>query len=89
LVDANNFVDARTRLETSLNEHIAKFPDADTRLDFNYGEKIMMNHALRHVIAVIDKNDPEFNDNGVTKHHSDIVKDALMRVPKSDYTDTD
>ena len=87
LVDIGNYQTAKTQLENALTEHLTKFPTADTRRDFNYGEKIMVNHALAHLNTVIEQNDPEFFDNGVIKHQSDIVKEALLQNPKTDYSD--
>lgn len=90
LVDIDNYVEAKTKLDTAIQEHISFYPDADQRRDFNYGEKIMMNHALAHLNAVIDKGDPTFiNNDGSTGHHSDIVKEGLLHIPKSDYSDND
>lgn len=92
LVDIGNYTEAKTQLENTIAEHNQKYPTevTDTRKDFNYGEKIMMNHALNHLNAVIDQNDPSFinsDDGSTTGHQSDIVKEALLHVPKSDYTD--
>lgn len=89
LVDTGNYEEARTQLQATISEHELKFPAAETRKDFNYGEQIMMEHALRHLNAVIDRDDPEYFDTqiGQIKHQSDIVKEALERVPKSDYND--
>ena len=84
LVDSNNNVGAKTMLESAITEHNSFYNNG--KKDFNYGEKLMMDHAQRHLDTVINQNDPEFFDNGIVKHQSDIVKDALLRVPKSDYS---
>ena len=87
IVGTGDFVGAKTKLDSVIIEYNSKYSGSDKK-DFNYGEKIMLIHARDHLNAVIDKNDPGFFDNGVLKHHSDIVKEGLLRVPKSDYTDT-
>jgi hypothetical protein len=87
IVDSNNFVGAQTQLNNIIAEFEAKFPDSDIKRDYNFGEKIMMIHAKNHLDTVIDKNDPEFFESGVLKHQSDIVREALLRVPKSDYSE--
>ena len=87
IVDTNNFVGAQTQLNNIIAEFETKFPDSDTRRDYNFGEKIMMVHAKNHLNVVIDKNDPSFiNEDGTTGHHSDIVKEGLLRAPKTDYS---
>lgn len=86
MVDATNYQTARTNLQNSLAEHIQKYPNADTRRDFNFGEKTLIIHALNHLNAVINKNDPPYKDeNGITKHQSDIVNSTLLETPKQDY----
>lgn len=91
IVDNQSYIEAKTKLETAIAEHQSKFPDSDTRLDFNYGEKIIMNHALAHINTVINNNDPSFinSNDGTIGQHSDIVKSALVYTPKSDYRDND
>lgn len=86
VVDTEDYVQAQTELNNIIAEHETKYPDSGTKLDFNYGEKIMMDHAKRHLGAVIDQDDPGFFDNGVLSHQSDIVKEALLQVPKQDYS---
>lgn len=90
LVDSSNFVTAKTRLENSIQEQNNFYPDMDTKKDFNYGEKIMMQHALNHLNAAINKDDPPYIDTatGTIKHQSDIVKEALLQTPKNNYSDT-
>jgi hypothetical protein len=83
LVDSNNNVGAKTMLESAITEHNSFYNNG--KKDFNYGEKIMMEHAKRHLDDVIDKNDPEFLDGITIKHHSDIVKSALLQTPKTEY----
>lgn len=85
LVDSTNYNTAKTVLENAIQEQNIFYPNMDIKKDFNYGEKIMMEHAKRHLDAVIDKNDPEFLDNGIIKHQSDIVKSALLQTPKTEY----
>ena len=79
-----DFVAAKNMLDAAIAEHISFFPNL--KKDFNYGERLMMEHANRHLETVIDKNDPAYDDNGIIKHQSDIVKEALLRVPKTDYS---
>jgi hypothetical protein len=89
LVDSENYVQAKTELENALTEHTTYYGSTpDTKKDFNYGEKITLQHSLAHLNVVIDQNDPGFIDSetGQTKHQSDIVKSALLHVPKSDYS---
>lgn len=86
LVDATDYNTAKTKLENSIQEQTSFYPNMDVKKDFNYGEKIMMEHAKRHLDAVIDKNDPAFNESGIIKHQSDIVKSALLQTPKTDYS---
>ena len=88
LVDNQDYTLALSKLTAAIQEHETKYPDSDTRRDFNFGEKIMMKHAKNHLEAVIDHNDPSYMDgDGNIKHQSDIVKEALERVPKQDYSD--
>ena len=89
IVDIGNYQAAKTKLETTIAEFDTKYPVLNlNKKDFNYGEKLMMNHAKRHLDTVIDKNDPPFVESttGETKHQSDIVKEALLQTPKQDYT---
>lgn len=81
-VDSANYVQARTELTNLITEHESKFPDSDSTKDFNWGEKIMMTHAKRHVDAILTQ-----DVSGYLDIHIDTVKDALVRVPKSDYQD--
>jgi hypothetical protein len=79
----------KTDLEKLIAEHDEIYPPAqlETKRDYYYGEMLMLNHARNHLNVVIDKNDPEFIDNnGNIKHQSDIVKEALQRIPKTDYS---
>ena len=92
LVDATNYTDAKTKLDSAIAEHTTKYGSTQSmklsRPDFNYGERIAMQHAQRHLNTVIDKNDPPFiYEDGSTGHHSDIVKQALSHIPKSDYSE--
>lgn len=89
IVDNQNYIDARNQLNAAIAEQQTKFPDMDTRRDFNFGEKIMMVHAKNHLDTVIEDNDPPFLNykTGTIEHNSDTVKSALLRVPKSDYSD--
>ena len=88
LVDSTNYNTAKTVLENAIDEQTDFYPAF--KKDFNYGEKIMMDHALNHLNAVINKNDPPYIDTatGTIKHHSDKVKSALLQTPKKDYSDT-
>ena len=87
LVDAQNYTQARTQLQNMIAEHIQKYPDSATKRDFNYGEKLIIQHALNHINATIRKNDPPFIDHtGELKHQSDIVKSALVEVPDQTYS---
>lgn len=91
IVDTANFVEAKTRLDELIAEHELNYPTL--KRDFNYGERIMMEHAQRHLEAVIDQNDPTFGltspDDITTSigtgKHSDKVKEALLQNPKSEY----
>jgi hypothetical protein len=83
LIDTENYEEAKTRLEEAITEHETKYPVLQR--DFNYGERLVMDHALRHLNTVIGQNDPGFTDNGQIKHQSDIVKEVLLQNPKSDY----
>jgi hypothetical protein len=89
LVDNKDYQTAKTTIQNILNEINNRYPDADTTKGIIYGEKITIRHALNHLNAVIDKNDPSFIDfsNGEVKHQSDIVKDTLLYTPKMDYSD--
>jgi hypothetical protein len=90
-MDTNDFVAAKTKLESTIAEHVASYPFLNK--DFNYGERLMLEHAKRHLDVVIDKNDPVFFDTdpldigntNIPRHQSDIVKDALLRTPKQEY----
>lgn len=45
-----------------------------------------MKHALNHLNAVINKNDPSYIDgNGQVKRQSDIVKNSLQEIPDQSY----
>lgn len=91
LVDISDYTQAKSKLDSIMQEHNQKYSSEilESRKDFNYGERIMLQHSLNHLNAVIDKNDPEFFENGILKHQSDIVKEGLVREPKQDYTDSD
>ena len=85
VADTANYVEAKTRLDALIAEHESNYPILAK--DFNFGERLMMEHAQRHLQTVIDKNDPEFVDmNGNIGHQSDIAKEALLQVPKTDYS---
>lgn len=87
IVDTANYNTAKTELENVITEHDTWLGQLGNPLNRIYGENIMMKHALRHLNTVIDKSDPEFMDeNGNIKHQSDIVKEALLREPKTDYS---
>lgn len=77
---------AKALLENIIDEYNNKYPpDNENKKDFNYGEKLLMNHALNHLNAVINKNDPPYIDsNGITRHQSDIVKNALVEIPEQE-----
>jgi hypothetical protein len=87
LVDSANYTQAKTKLVDAITEHITLYPDSDTKRDFNFGEKIIMQHALNHLNTVIDLSDPIYFDSIAlgTKHQSDIVKDSLLMTPKLQY----
>lgn len=90
MVDAASYTDARNRLNTAVAEHESKYSPEflQSRLDFNFGENIMMRHAKRHLDIAITDNDPPFIDgDGSIKHQTDIVKNALLQVPKTNYSD--
>ena len=79
LVDSLQYITARIRLQNDIAEQSNFYPNIDNKKDFNYGEKLLMQHSLNHLNAVINKNDPPFIDeNGNLKHQSDIVKEALI-----------
>ena len=86
VVDTGDYPTAKTQLEAAITEYENKYSGSERR-DFNYGEKLMMNHAKSHLDAIIDQNDPSFIDSatGETKHQSDIVKEALLQTPKQSY----
>ena len=91
LVDAANYEEAKTKLETVIAEHESKYSNAEllARKDFNYGEKLILDHIKLHLDTVIENSDPTFTDiNGQIKHQSDIVKDELLREPEQDYSVT-
>lgn len=88
-VDLQNYQTAKTELENTITEQESSYSYTFINKKKEYGENIILKHALNHLNEVIDKEDPSFIDtsnNGEIKHHSDIVKDALLREPKSDYT---
>jgi hypothetical protein len=95
LVDVADYIEAKVDLDAALVEHLAKYGDLpEQRRDFNYGERIAMQHAKNHLdTAVIDQGDPSFiidlmdGSPTTTGHHSDIVKEALLHVPKTDYSE--
>ena len=83
LVDSTQYIDARTRLENDIIEHESFYPN--NKPDFNHNEKLLMIHAVNHLNPTINKNDPIFFDeNGNTRHQSDIVKEALLQSPTED-----
>lgn len=89
LVDNSQYQTAKTQLEDAITEHNNFFPDLNTQRNFNFGEKIIMEHAKNHLDSVISDIDPPFIDSdGQIKHQSDIVKEALVYTPKQDYSDT-
>ena len=88
IVDVGNYQAAKTKLETTIAEFDIKYPAVLNKRDFNYGEKLIMNHANRHLDTVIDKNDPPFVESttGEIQNQSDIVKEVLLQTPKKDYS---
>lgn len=83
LVDSLQYTDAKTRLENDIIEQSNFYPDIDINKDFNFGEKLLMQHAINHLNPVINKNDPTYIDeNGNIKHQSDIVKNILVETPE-------
>lgn len=89
VVDTGDYPTAKTQLEAAITEYENKYSGSERR-DFNYGEKLMMNHAKKHLDTVIIINDPPFVESttGETRHQSDIVKEALLQIPKQDYSST-
>lgn len=93
LVDSADYSGAKIKLDSAIAEHETKYGTTQSmklnRPDFNYGERIAMEHPARHLDAVITQNDPSFVEaDGVTLgHHSDIVKQGLLHVPKTDYSE--
>ncbi len=88
-VDLQNYETAKTELESTIAEQESSYSYTFINKKKQYGDNIILKHALNHLNEVIDKEDPSFIDtsnNGEIKHHSDIVKEALQREPKSDYT---
>lgn len=89
IVDAANYIDARNQLNAAIAEHEAKYPFEEfleQKRDFNFGERSLMVHANNHLNTVIDDNDPAYLDiDNTIKHHSDIVRQELLAVPKPDY----
>lgn len=80
----SNYEQVRTTLQNLIIEIENKYSDSDTRRDIISAEKLVVKHALSHLISgVIEKNDPEFTDfiTGEIKHQSDIVKGELLREP--------
>ena len=88
LVEAENYAQSKTDLETDIAEQESFYPDIQNSLDFNYGENILLKHALTHLDTVIDDNDPTYVNRTTqeTKNQSDIVKEALDATPLNDYT---
>jgi type II secretory pathway component HofQ len=94
LVENSNYTQARDKLDQVLAEHQTKYPDSDTKKDFNYGEKLIMRQARNHIQeALIDENNPDqyYVDpitNVVTlRKHSDQIKQILEYIPKINYQD--
>ena len=59
LVDSEDYQEARDKLEAAITEHENKYSES-TKRDFNYGERLMMDHSKDHLDTVIDNNDPPF-----------------------------
>jgi hypothetical protein len=94
LVDAQNYVEARNQLQNIIAEHQSKFPDSDTRRDFNFGEKIIMEHAKRHLNEYVDATEkgvllpPVLKMDGITiETQEEIIKNILLYQGKADYSD--
>ena len=94
LVDTSDYQNAKTKLDSAIAEHHTKYGPTKTmkleKPDFNYGERIAMEHAQRHLNTVINEDDPEFYEADMItlRHQSDMVKQALTHIPKSDYSET-
>lgn len=93
-IDTANYTEAKTQLDNIITEHESKFPDAETKKDFNYGEKLILTQARNHIQeALINENNPDLyfvddNFNRTLGKHSDQVNQILSQTPKSDYNNT-
>jgi ribosomal protein L22 len=93
-IENGNYVQAKNQLDNVITEHQSKFPNAETRKDFNYGEKLILTQAKNHIQeALIDENNPDLYlvdpiTNVVTLgKHSDQVKKILSHTPKQSYNE--
>jgi hypothetical protein len=92
IVDTGQNIIAKTQLETMIQEHSSWLTELGNPKNRIYGEQLMMEHALRHLDSIIEQHDPQTTDSpftdsdGQVKHQSDIVKETLLKEPKSDYT---
>ena len=85
-VDLSNYQAAKTELQNEIIKHQSSFGYIYSNRKEKYGERLIMNHSLNHLNAVINKNDPSYIDgNGQVKHQSDIVKSSLQEVPEQNY----
>lgn len=87
LLDSDLYEEAKTNLDSTIIEHQGKYGQTpEQRLDFNYGERIILKHAKRHLDAQLERGNVEFiNEQGEIIHQSDKVKHAISDIPKPDY----
>ena len=94
LVDIGDYQTAKSELEAAITEHKTKYPnimDEGEEEDFNFGERLIMDHALEHLDVITEKGDLEYyvvNEGDGTrtkKHQNDLVKSILVQVPPPTY----
>lgn len=86
IVDTGQNVTAKAELETLVQEHETWLVELGNPKNRIYGEQLMMNHALSHLNTVINDANIGLNTNQIINQQIDIVKEALLREPKADYS---
>jgi ribosomal protein L22 len=91
-VQNGNYVTAKNQLDNVIAEHESKFPNSETKKDFNYGEKLILVQARNHIQeALINENNPDLyfvddNFNRTLGKHSDQINQILEQIPKYNYS---
>jgi hypothetical protein len=84
LLNADNLVEAKNKLDVSIAEHNIKYPIQflENRHDFNYGEYVTMEHAKRHLdMVVVDGDIPFIGRDGEVWSQKRKIIEILDHMP--------